>query len=69
MPENQVKEREQFTIPKIELDAEDSLLSLTSPSPSTTSNGVLLETPQMSRESSTMSSTFHIVVPSDHRCR
>ena len=67
MPENQIKEREQFTIPKIELDAEDSLLSLTFPSPST-SDGVLLETPQLSRESSTMSSTSYITVPSDHRC-
>lgn len=67
MPENQIKEREQSTIPKIELDAEDSLLSLTFPSPSTTSDGALLETPQLSRESSTMSSTFHIVVPYDRR--
>jgi len=66
MPENQIKERELSTIPKIELDAEDSLLSLTFPSPSTTSDGALLETPQLSRESSTMSSTFHITVPSDH---
>ena len=67
MPENQIKEREQSTIPKIELDAEDSLLSLTFPSPST-SNGTLLETPHLSRESSTMSSTFHFTIPSDH-CR
>jgi hypothetical protein len=68
MPENQIKEREQSTIPKIELDAEDSLLSLTFPSPST-SNGALLETPQLSRESSTMSSTFYFTIPSDHRRR
>lgn len=66
MPESKIKEREQSTIPKIELDAEDSLLSLTFPSPSTTSDGALLETPQLSRESSTMSSTFHIAVPSGH---
>lgn len=65
MPENQIKEREGFTIPKIELDAEDSLLSLTFPSPSTTSDGALLETPQLSRESSTMSSTFYITLPSN----
>jgi histone-lysine N-methyltransferase SUV420H len=64
MPENQIKEREQSTIPKIELDAEDSLLSLTLPSPPT-SDGALLETPQLSRESSTTSSTFHITVLSD----
>ena len=64
MPESQIKEREQSTIPKIELDTEDSLLSLTFPSPST-SNGTLLETPQLSRESSTMSSTFHITSPFD----
>jgi [histone H4]-N-methyl-L-lysine20 N-methyltransferase len=56
MPEKQIKEREQSTIPKIELDTEDSLLSLTFPSPS--SDGALLETPQLSRESSTTSSTF-----------
>ena len=68
MPENQIKEREQSTIPKIELDAEDSILSLTFPSPST-SEGALLETPQLSRESSIMSSTFNITVPSDHCCR
>jgi len=66
MPENQIKEREQSTIPKIELDTEDSILSLTLPSPSA-SEGALLETPQLSRESSIMSSTFHITVPSDHR--
>lgn len=59
MPEKQIKEREQSTIPKIELDAEDSLLSLTFPSPST-SDGALLETPQLSRESSATSSTFLI---------
>lgn len=64
--ENQIKEREQSTIPKIELDAEDSLLSLTFSSPSTASDGALLETPQLSRESSTMSSTSHIMVPYDH---
>jgi len=57
MPENQMKEREQSTIPKIELDVEDSLLSLTFPSPAATSDGALLETPQLSRESSTMSGT------------
>lgn len=66
MPENQIKEREQSTIPKIELDAEDSFLSLTLPSPPT-SDGALLETPQLSRASSTMSSTFHITVPPGHR--
>ena len=64
MPENQIKEREQSTIPKIELDAEDSLLSLTFPSPSTISDGALLETPQLSRASSTMSGTFYITVTS-----
>jgi len=69
MPENQIKEREQSTIPKIELDAEDSLLSLTFPSPPATGDGALLETPQLSRESSTMSSAFHITFPSDHCCR
>jgi len=69
MPENQMKEREQSTIPKIELDVDDSLLSLTFPSPATTSDGALLETPQLSRESSTMSGTFHITVPFNHRCR
>lgn len=62
MPEKKIKEREQSTIPKIELDAEDSLLSLTFPSPPT-SDGALLETPQLSRESSTMSSTFHSTNP------
>ena len=64
MPEDQIKEREQSTIPKIELDAEDSLLSLTFPSPPT-SDGALLETPQLSRESSTTSSTFHLTFSSD----
>lgn len=59
MPEKQIKEREQSTIPKIELDAEDSLLSLTFSSPST-SDGAPLETPQLSRESSATSSTFLI---------
>jgi histone-lysine N-methyltransferase SUV420H len=68
MPENQIKEREQSTVPKIELDTEDSLLSLTFPSPPT-SDGALLETPQLSRESSTMSSTFYITVLSDYRYR
>ena len=63
MPENQIKEREQSTIPKIELDAEDSLLSLTFPSPST-SDRALLETPQLSRESSTISSTSHFAITS-----
>lgn len=67
MPEDQIKEREQSTIPKIELDVEDPLLSLAFPSPST-SDGALLETPQLSRESSTVSSAFHITVPSGYRC-
>ena len=67
MPENQIKERELSTIPKIELDTEDSILSLAFPSPSA-SEGALFETPQLSRESS-MSSTSYITVPSDHRCR
>ncbi|KAF9652982.1 hypothetical protein BDM02DRAFT_3160539 [Thelephora ganbajun] len=72
MPQNQIKEREQSTIPKIELDAEDSLLSLTFPSPSTTSDGTLLETPQLSRESSTMSrevSKSDVVVRTSARLR
>ena len=69
MPENQMKEREQSTIPKIELDVDDSLLSLTFPSPPTTSDGALLETPQLSRESSTLSGTFHITIPFGHCCR
>ena len=68
MPEKQIKEREQSTIPKIELDVEDSLLSLTSPSPSTTDRALLV-TPQLSRESSTTSSTFFITIPSDRSCR
>lgn len=71
MPENQIKEREQSTIPKIELDNEDSLLSLTFPSPST-NNGALLETPQLSRESSTTSrevSKSDIVVRTSARLR
>lgn len=68
MPENQIKEREQSTIPKIELDVEDSLLSLTFPSPPT-SDGALLETPQLSRESSTTSSTFFITIPSERCCQ
>lgn len=68
MPEKQIKEREQSTIPKIELDGEDSLLSLTFPSPSA-SDGALLDTPQLSRESSTTSSTFLITIPSERCCR
>ena len=68
MPEDQIKERERSTIPKIELDAEDSLLSLTFPSPSATSDGTLLETPQLSRESSTMSRTSSSRTPVPRNC-